>query len=98
MNRFQGIDSVSLWSLAGRYDNPIPARFLAPIDCSKIPAQLGDRKLAHVPMFDDNVYNIFFFYYLLDVTTPPIHLQAEADKLAATHKRTEPVLLDIMER
>jgi hypothetical protein len=24
--------------LAGRYDNPIPARFLAPIDCLKIPA------------------------------------------------------------
>ncbi len=26
-------------SLAGRYDNPIPTRFLAPIDCLKIPAQ-----------------------------------------------------------
>ncbi len=25
-------------SLAGRYDNPIPLRFLAPIDCLKIPA------------------------------------------------------------
>jgi hypothetical protein len=29
-NRFQGIDSASLYSLAGRYDNPIPTRFLAP--------------------------------------------------------------------
>jgi hypothetical protein len=27
---FQGTDSVSLCSLAGRYDNPIPARFQAP--------------------------------------------------------------------
>ncbi len=27
-------------SMAGWYDNPIPTRFLAPIDCSKIPAQL----------------------------------------------------------
>ncbi len=27
-NRFQGIDSASLCSLAGRYDNPIPTRFL----------------------------------------------------------------------
>jgi hypothetical protein len=26
-------------SLAGLYDNPIPTRFLAPIDCLKIPAQ-----------------------------------------------------------
>ncbi len=33
-----GIDSASLCSLAGRYDNPIPTRFLALIDCSKIPA------------------------------------------------------------
>jgi hypothetical protein len=33
------MNSVSLCSLAGRYDNPIPTRFLAPIDCLKIPAQ-----------------------------------------------------------
>jgi hypothetical protein len=38
-NRFKGINSASLCSLAGRYDNPIPTRFLAPIDCLKIPAQ-----------------------------------------------------------
>jgi hypothetical protein len=25
-------------SLAGRYDNPIPTRFLTRMDCSKIPA------------------------------------------------------------
>jgi hypothetical protein len=37
-NRFQGIYSASLCSLSGRYDNPIPTRFLAPIDCLKIPA------------------------------------------------------------
>ncbi len=36
--RIPGIDSVSLCGLAGRYDNPIPTRFLAPIDCYKIPA------------------------------------------------------------
>ncbi len=33
------MNSASLCSLAGRYDNPIPTRFLAPIDCLKIPAQ-----------------------------------------------------------
>jgi hypothetical protein len=38
MNRFQGTNSARLCSLAGRYDNPIPSRFLAPIDCLKIPA------------------------------------------------------------
>jgi hypothetical protein len=30
---------ASLCSLTGRYDNPIPTRFLAAIDCSQIPAQ-----------------------------------------------------------
>ena len=38
--RSSGIDSGSLCSLAGRYDNPMPTRFLAPIDWSKIPALL----------------------------------------------------------
>jgi hypothetical protein len=39
-NRFQGNSSASLCSLAVRYDNPIPTRFLALIDCLKIPALL----------------------------------------------------------
>ncbi len=30
--------TASLCGLAGRYDNPIPTLFLAPIDCLKIPA------------------------------------------------------------
>jgi hypothetical protein len=37
-NRLLGMNSASLCSLAGRYDNPIPPQFLAPIDCLKIPA------------------------------------------------------------
>ncbi len=37
-NRYQGIDSAILYALAGRYDNPIPTRLLAPIDCYKSPA------------------------------------------------------------
>jgi hypothetical protein len=42
--RFLETDSASLCSLPGRYDNPIPTRFLAPIDCCKIPAQVGESK------------------------------------------------------
>ncbi len=38
-NRFQGTNSAKLCSLAGRFDNLIPTRFLAPIDCLKISAQ-----------------------------------------------------------
>ncbi len=37
-NQFQGMTSASLCSLAGRYDNRLPPRFLAPIDSLKIPA------------------------------------------------------------
>ncbi len=37
-NRCQGMNSASLCSLAGRYENPIPPRCLAPIDFLKIPA------------------------------------------------------------
>ncbi len=37
--RSPGIDSASLCSLAGRYNNSFPTLFLAPIDCSKIPAE-----------------------------------------------------------
>ncbi len=32
-NRFQGINSASLCSLAGRYDKPMPTPFLAPVVC-----------------------------------------------------------------
>ncbi len=37
-NRFQGMNSASLCSLAGRYDNPNPTRSLSPIGRLKIPA------------------------------------------------------------
>jgi hypothetical protein len=40
-NRFQGTNSARLCSVAGRYDNPIPTRILAPINCLKIPALAG---------------------------------------------------------
>ncbi len=33
--------SASLCSLVGRYDNPIPTRFLSPLDCLKIPSLAG---------------------------------------------------------
>jgi hypothetical protein len=46
-NRFQGMNSASLSSLAGRYDNPIPTRFLAPIDCLKIPVPVNSLLFTH---------------------------------------------------
>ncbi len=32
--------SLTIRALAGRYGNPVPTRFLAPIDCSKIPTHV----------------------------------------------------------
>jgi hypothetical protein len=43
------MNSASLCSLAGRYDNPIPTRFLAPTDCLKISALIGGGGV--VPLF-----------------------------------------------
>ncbi len=48
-NRFQGMNSASLCSLAGRYDTPIPPRFLAPVNCLKIPAQATYRLAESIP-------------------------------------------------
>jgi hypothetical protein len=66
-NRFQGMNSVSLCSLAGRYDNPIPTRFLAPIDCLTIPSlviQCVDRKLKAADQLiyaeDDDMLHVAF--------------------------------------
>ncbi len=53
-NRFQGINSASLCSIAGRYDNLIPIRFQAPIDCFKIPALTFS-----VQMCNDDLYFVF---------------------------------------
>jgi hypothetical protein len=40
-NRFQGTNCASLCSLAGRYHNPIPTRFLAHTDGEKYQHRLG---------------------------------------------------------
>jgi hypothetical protein len=59
---------LSVCSLAGRYDNPIPTRFLAPIDCSKIPALIfGDKKrimtlsIHYAPMCIYSIQNYYSF-------------------------------------
>jgi hypothetical protein len=48
------MNSASLCSLAGRYENPIPPQCLAPIDFLKIPAQMNisieSVLYAHAPM------------------------------------------------
>jgi hypothetical protein len=48
-NRIQRSNSTSLCCMAGRYDNPIPTRFLASIDCSKIPVLATDLYLLLIP-------------------------------------------------
>ncbi len=49
-NRFLGsIKGLKIRALAGWYDNPIPSRFLAPIDCLNISAQ--DEKITETDNF-----------------------------------------------
>jgi hypothetical protein len=45
-NRFQGINHASLCSLAGRYDTPIPTRFLAPTEASS-PQKINPGMIQH---------------------------------------------------
>ncbi len=52
-NRLQGMNSANLCSLAGRYDNFILTRFLAPIDCLQIPAQHWLTSL--IPRWDNSI-------------------------------------------
>ncbi len=42
-NWFQGMNSASLCSLGGQYDNLIPSRFLAPVDCLKMYSRRNKR-------------------------------------------------------
>ncbi len=62
---FQGINSASLYSLAGRYDNPIPTRFLAPINCLK--CQLWALPVDHLSLsvFVDKLFASLHFSYPL---------------------------------
>ncbi len=56
-NRFQKIYSARLCGLAVLNDNPIPTRFLAPIDCLKIPAQVAFVGLIrHIPSLALDAY------------------------------------------
>jgi hypothetical protein len=69
-NWCQGMNSARLCSLAGRYENPIPPRCLAPIDFLKIPALnilLSNRKIMFNRFFKKKnkrsriVYLLLFF-------------------------------------
>jgi hypothetical protein len=53
------MNSASLCSLAGRYDNPIPTRCLAPIYCLKIPALLFVHPNLKIYQYSNNISDVF---------------------------------------
>ncbi len=61
--RSPGIDSARRCSLAGRYDNLIPSRFLAHIDCSKILCTRGEdakrHKTVYISVNNNTKFKIF---------------------------------------
>jgi hypothetical protein len=79
-NRFQGTNSARLCSLAGRYDNPIPTRFQAPIDCLKIPAQYDMKYVCKAscvaPSYTAKEWDIKA--ELMEPTTPYVHTNITA--------------------
>jgi hypothetical protein len=62
------MNSASLCSLAGRYDNPIPPRFLAPIDFLKIPALTSNSPAVGVVVCG---WNLVAARVLLNPLPPP---------------------------
>jgi hypothetical protein len=63
-NWFQGMNSASPCSLAGRYDNPIPSRYLAPIDFFKFPAQGSVLKpVEHIAVKKSSTWAVTEEYY-----------------------------------
>ncbi len=65
-NWLQGINSASPCSLAGRYDNPIPPRFLAPTDFLKFPAQGSVLKpVEHIAVKKSSTWAVTEEYYTL---------------------------------
>jgi hypothetical protein len=78
-NRFLGsVQGLQIRALVGRYDNPIPNRFLAPVGCPKVPEPIPDawlffrqvKILAFLKTVDPNLVKLlkirshFFYYYL----------------------------------
>jgi hypothetical protein len=61
------MNSASLCSLAGRYDNPIPTRCLAPIGSLKIPALDLDPKVWRFGHYSINIHNHFLPPILLKI-------------------------------
>ncbi len=60
-NRFQGMNSASLCSLAGRCVKAIPPQFLAPIDSLKIPALWSKPVYLYFTIYLFEFYQIAMF-------------------------------------
>ena len=60
-NRFQGLNSASLCSLAGRYNNPIPTRCQAPTDFLKFQLRIHATGLHNYysQVWEEAVANLF---------------------------------------
>jgi hypothetical protein len=69
-NLFQRTVSASLCSLAGRYGNPIPTRFLAPLDCKKFQHRL----LYNVHLWKDDVVHLRYLIHVSETLTFPVLL------------------------
>jgi hypothetical protein len=60
------MNSASLCSLAGRYDNPIPPGFLAPIDFLKIPALIASKLIKEERNIFIEKVSLVSMYYLFN--------------------------------
>ncbi len=64
------MNSASLCSLAGRYENPIPPRFLAPIEFLKIPALNTFQKLSCTELRREGVAAYLWLFVIPPLLVP----------------------------
>jgi hypothetical protein len=81
------MNSVSLCSLAGRYDNPIPTQFLAPTDCLKIPALFQLRVMSLGLMY--HCYNSYLIPTVCRRNSQNVLLQKLTDQLETVNKEKQ---------
>ena len=74
-------------SLAGRYDNPILSRFLAPIDCLKIPAQEWASKHSNPACYEEGT-EVIYLIDGLDTQTQSLQLYKTASFKTAKKNNT----------
>ncbi len=86
------MNSASLCSLAGRYENPIPPRCLAPIDFLKIPAQYLECCTRDCRQKDLRTFTSKFSIFLIVFST---HMRFDPIATKSPVRKIPPIIISV---